>query len=115
MISDTEPTKVVLPDGQIKKALSHYKRVLADRERVLGRAHLETIAARGSLGSAYHAAGRMGSALQLYEQTRADYERVLGADHPDTLAYRANLAKRLLQGGPAERRDDAAPRYRRTL
>ena len=53
---------------------------------------LDTIAVRGSLGSAFHAAGRMGSALQLYEQTRADYERVLGTDHPNTLAYRANLA-----------------------
>ena len=59
---------------------------------MLGPDHLDTIAARGNLGSAYHTAGRMASALQFYEQACAGYERVLGADHPDTLARRANLA-----------------------
>ena len=81
-----------LAGGQIKEAISLYKRVLADREHVLGSDHLDTIAARGCLGSAYYAGGRMGSALQLYEQTCAGYERVLGADHPDALTYRLSLA-----------------------
>ena len=58
-----------LAEGRVKDALSQYKRVLADRERVLGRDHLDTIAARGNLGSAYHAAGRMASAVRLYEET----------------------------------------------
>ena len=66
--------------------------MLADRERVLGPDHLDTIAARGNLGSAYHSAGKMASAVQLYEQACDSYQRVLGPDHPDTLARCANLA-----------------------
>jgi len=68
-----------------------YKRVLAERERVLGPDHLDTIAARGSLGATYHSAGRMADALKLYEQTREGYVRVLGPDHPDTLSRSARL------------------------
>ena len=81
-----------MADDQIKDAINQYKRALADRERVFGPDHLDTMRARGNLAAAYHSAGRMASAMQLYEQTCADYERVLGADHPDTLARRANLA-----------------------
>jgi hypothetical protein len=59
---------------------------------VLGQEHLLTIAARGALGSAYHAAGKMAAAVRLAERTRAEYVKVLGPDHPDTLAACVNLA-----------------------
>ena len=42
-----------------------HKKLLADREKVLGPDHLDTIATRGSLGSAYHSAGNMASAVHL--------------------------------------------------
>jgi hypothetical protein len=72
--------------------VSHYKRLLGDREKVLGRGHPDTIATAADLSAAYRAAGRMPAALQFSEQCCADSERVLGPDHPDTLARMANLA-----------------------
>ena len=65
--------------------------LLADRERVLGPDHPDTLASRDNL-AAYQAAGRLGEAIPLHERTLADRERVLGPDHPDTLTTRNNLA-----------------------
>ena len=48
-----------LAEGKIKDAISHYKRVLSDREKVLGRDHPDTIATTANLAAAYQAAGRM--------------------------------------------------------
>ena len=64
---------------RVSDAISLYERALADRERVQGADHPDTIGVRGNLASAYHSAGRMASALDLYERTRADCQRVLGA------------------------------------
>ena len=59
--------------------------LLADRERMLGADHPDTLQTRNNLANAYQAAGRTAEAITLHEQTLADRERVLGADHPDTL------------------------------
>ena len=83
----------ISPTAGTRTPCPSYKRTLADRERVLGPDHLDTIAIRAALGSAYHSAGRMARAVQLHEETRAAYERVLGADHPDTLTSCVNLAR----------------------
>ncbi|NEC49805.1 tetratricopeptide repeat protein, partial [Actinospica acidiphila] len=69
------------------------ERVLADRERVLGADHPDTLRTRMDLAASYRGAGRMQEAVDLCEQVLADYERVLGTDHPDTLAARHNLAR----------------------
>ena len=69
-----------------------YEQVLAERERVLGADHPDTLTVRNNLAGAYYSVGRFGEAIELYEQVLAEYERVLGADHPDTLAVRNNLA-----------------------
>ena len=74
-----------LAEGKNKDAISHYKRVLSDREKVIGRNHPDTIATTANLAAAYQAAGRMPAAMQLSEQCCADSERVLGPDHADTL------------------------------
>ena len=66
--------------------------LLADRERVLGADHPDTLTTRNNLALAYWAAGRAAEAITLLEQTLADEERVLGADHPGTLTTRNNLA-----------------------
>ena len=76
----------------VKDAISHYKRALSDREKVLGRGHPDTLATTANLAAAYQAAGRMPSAMQLSEQCCADSERLLGPDHADTLGRMANLA-----------------------
>ena len=69
-----------------------YEQTLADRERVLGPDHPDTLASRNNLANAYQAAGRIDEAITLHEQTLAARERVLGPDHPDTLQSRNNLA-----------------------
>jgi Tetratricopeptide repeat len=66
--------------------------VLSDREKALGRAHLDTIATAASLSAAYEAVGRMPAATQLAERCCADSARILGPDHVDTQVRRLNLA-----------------------
>ena len=69
-----------------------HEQALADRERVLGPDHPDTLDSRDNLALAYQAAGRTDEAIPLHEQALAAYERVLGPDHPDTLTSRNNLA-----------------------
>jgi len=69
-----------------------YEQVLAERERVLGPDHPDTLTIRNNLAGAYYSVGRFGEAIELYEQVLADRVRVLGPDHPDTLTVRNNLA-----------------------
>jgi len=64
---------------------------LADRERVQGPDHPDTLAARRDLAGAYQSARKRSAALPLYKRTLADCERVLGHDHPLTRATRENL------------------------
>ena len=64
---------------------------MADRERVQGPDHPDTLAARGDLAAAYQSARKRSAALPLYERTLADCERVLGHDHPLTRATRENF------------------------
>ena len=78
--------------GDLGRAIPLYEQTLADRERVLGPDHPDTLASRNNLACAYQAAGDLGRAIPLFEQTLADRERVLGPDHPDTLTSRNNLA-----------------------
>ncbi|MEW1739757.1 tetratricopeptide repeat protein, partial [Nocardia beijingensis] len=78
--------------GLHASAQAHLEQALADRERVLGADHPDTLVSRNNLASVYKAAGRVVEAIPLYERTLADRERVLGADHPNTLGSRNNLA-----------------------
>ena len=55
----------LLAGGKTKQAVAGYKRVLADRAAVLGPDHLDTIATKASLASAYYTSGKMPSAVQL--------------------------------------------------
>jgi tetratricopeptide (TPR) repeat protein len=88
------------------------EQLLADRERLLGPDHLDTLASRNSLAIAYQAAGRLDEAIRLDEQTLAAYERVLGQDHPDTLSSRNNLAADYRDAG---RLDEAIRLHEQTL
>jgi Tetratricopeptide repeat len=73
--------------------------LIADRERVLGTDHPDTLTSRSDLANAYHGAGRNAEAIALDEQVLASFERVLGTDHPDTLASRSNLANGYREAG----------------
>ena len=82
-----------LASGRSKEAVAAYKRVVADRERVLGPDHLDTLTARNNLGAAYQETGKTAAAELACEQAWAGLERVLGPRHPDTLRSRAGLAQ----------------------
>ena len=86
------------------QAIEYGQGLAADRERVLGETHPDTLTSRNNLGYAYRAAGRLAEAIPLYERTLADRERVLGETHPSTLTSRNNLVAAYQDAG---RLDDA--------
>ena len=98
--------------GQSGRAAGYFQRALADRLRVLGADHPQTLGSRNNLAGAWQAAGDLGRAIPLYEQTLADSVRVLGADHPQTLGSRNNLAGAWQAAGDLGR---AIPLYEQTL
>ncbi|MFE3558344.1 FxSxx-COOH system tetratricopeptide repeat protein [Streptomyces sp. NPDC059193] len=98
--------------GQLTRAISHLRRALGDRVRVLGEDHPDTLGSRNNLAGVYYTAGDLGRAIPLYEQTLGDRVRVLGEDHPDTLTSRNNLAAAYKSAGDLGR---AIPLYEQTL
>ncbi|MDX2404591.1 FxSxx-COOH system tetratricopeptide repeat protein [Streptomyces microflavus] len=98
--------------GQLAHAITHIRRALTDRLRLLGSDHPSTLASRNNLAGVYRLAGDLVRAVPLYKQTLADRLRVLGADHPDTLISRNNLANAYRSAGDLER---AVPLYEQTL
>jgi tetratricopeptide (TPR) repeat protein len=89
--------------GQVTRAIAYLQRALADRRRILGDDHPDTLTCGHNLAKAYESAGDLGRAVPLFEQTLADLTRVLGSDHPDTLASRNNLAHAYRQAGSLRR------------
>ncbi len=85
--------------GRSGDAETLYRDLLADRLRVQGEDHLDTLATRYDLAAALGVQGRYGEAEQLYRQLLADDDRLRGPDHRETLAARSNLARVIgLQG-----------------
>ncbi|MFF1342053.1 FxSxx-COOH system tetratricopeptide repeat protein [Streptomyces sp. NPDC058290] len=98
--TDTEVTADLLNEavifrhsqGQSALAVQHAMRAVADRERLLGGDHPETLTSRNNLAGAYQDLGEFEQAISLFRQNAADSERVLGPDDPGTLTCRNNLA-----------------------
>ena len=89
--------------GRSGDAGTLYRDLLADRLRVQGDDHLDTLATRHDLAAALGVQGRYGEAEQLYRQLLADDDRLRGPEHRETLAARYNLARMIgLQGRYAE-------------
>ncbi len=109
--TDTETTAYLLNQagvflsnqGQAARAAGHLQRALADRQRLLGGDHPDTLTTRNNLAHAYRAAEDLGRAIPLFEQTLADRQRLLGGDHPDTLTTRNNLAGAYQDAGDLRR------------
>jgi len=78
--------------GDLQQGLVYLERALADRRRVLGDDHPDTLISMNNLASAYRSAGDLDRAIPLFEQALVRGRRVLGDDHPDTLALVNNLA-----------------------
>ncbi|GED86957.1 tetratricopeptide repeat protein [Streptomyces sp. 6-11-2] len=98
--------------GHTARTIPLYEATLAQRERVLGDTHPDTLNSRNNLASAYESAGDLERAIPLHEATLAQRERVLGDTHPDTLISRNNLASAYESAGDLER---AIPLYEATL
>ena len=85
--------------GRSGDAETIYRELLADRIRVQGQDHIDTLATRHDLAAALGVQGRYGDAEQLYRRLLADDDRLRGPDHRETLAARYNLARMIgLQG-----------------
>jgi CRP-like cAMP-binding protein/tetratricopeptide (TPR) repeat protein len=89
--------------GRSGDAETIYRELLADRLRVQGEGHIDTLTTRHDLAAALGVQGRYGEAEQLYRELLADDDRLRGPDHRETLAARHNLARMIgLQGRYAE-------------
>jgi hypothetical protein len=73
-------------------AIAAGEALAADRERMLGTDHPDTLKSRNNLATAHQDAGRTTEAIPLFERTLADRERVQGTDHPHTNIVRRSLA-----------------------
>jgi len=98
--------------GRAAEALPHFEAVLAERQRVLGIEHPNTLASMVNLSSAYRDIGRLEEAVKLAEEARRQAIASLTVEHPVTLAAMNNL---LATYSAAARFDDAAPIGAETL
>ncbi|MFF3787694.1 tetratricopeptide repeat protein, partial [Streptomyces sp. NPDC001933] len=78
--------------GDAAGAATRFEELLADRVRVLGPDHPDTLTTRHNLAYWRGQAGDAAGAATRFEELLADRVRVLGTDHPDTLTTRQNLA-----------------------
>ncbi|MER7582218.1 protein kinase [Kitasatospora sp. NPDC097691] len=92
-------------EGRHGEAAALLERVAADRARVLGADHPDTVNARHNHAYNLGEAGWLQEAAGLLEGVAADRARLLGRDHPHTLTARHNHAYYL---GEAGRRVEAA-------
>jgi CRP-like cAMP-binding protein len=89
--------------GRSGEAEALYRELLADRCRVQGDDHLDTLATRHDLAAAIGMQGRYSEAEELYRGLLDDDYRLLGPDQRDTLAARSSLARMIgLQGRYAD-------------
>jgi hypothetical protein len=102
----------VAPATPAVGTIEELEQALADRERVLGPDHPDTLETSHDLADAYLRADRLAEAIPLLERTYIDREEVLGLVHPDTLASRHDLAYAYLQ---TDRLAEAIPLLEKAL
>ena len=73
------------------EAIPLFEGVVADRRRVLGEDHPDTLTSRNNLAYAYQAAGRHHEAITLFKDTLEVCEEVLSPGHPLTTRVRKSL------------------------
>ncbi|MBQ1088963.1 serine/threonine-protein kinase [Streptomyces sp. B93] len=89
--------------GRWAEAGEMHRAVAAERERLLGADHPDTLASRYEVAFTLSRTGHPADALREYTHVAQVRARVLGADHPDTLAARQETAYALGQlGRPLE-------------
>ncbi|MEV5955002.1 serine/threonine-protein kinase [Streptomyces sp. NPDC051987] len=85
--------------GRWAEAGEVHRAVAAERTRLLGPDHPDTLASRYEIAFALSRTGSAADALREYTEVAAARERALGPDHPDTLAARQETAYVLGQLG----------------
>ncbi|MFF4899703.1 tetratricopeptide repeat protein [Streptomyces sp. NPDC001068] len=85
--------------GRWAEAGEVHRGVAAERARLLGADHPDTLASRYEIAFALSRTGRAADALHAYTEVTRAREGRLGADHPDTLAARQETAYVLGQLG----------------
>ncbi len=89
--------------GRWEEAGELHGEVAAERERLLGPDHPDTLAGRYEVAFTLSRTGRPADALRAYKNVAEARIRVLGPDHPDTLAARQEMGYVLAQlGRPAD-------------
>lgn len=78
--------------GRWTEAGEAHRAVAAERARLFGADHPDTLASRHDAAFALGRTGRAADALRAYKHVAEARIRVLGADHPDTLATRQEMA-----------------------
>jgi tetratricopeptide (TPR) repeat protein len=81
--------------GQYAEAIPIAQRLLAIREKTLGRDHPNVATPLNNLAVLYRNQGRYADAEPLYQRSLAIYEKVLGRDHPNVALSLYNLAGRM--------------------
>ena len=94
------------------QALVEHRRVLSDRERVLGARHIATLNSLTEVGFTLNQLNRLDEARAVYDRLLPALEEVLGAGHWRTLQARANRGLLLEKLGEPER---AAAEFRLAL
>ncbi len=104
--------------GQAGPALSWWRELAADSERILGPAHPDTLAAGDQLAAALLAAGQAAEAVTWFGWLRSSRASMLGPDHPATLAAQVSLGRALTAAGQPGQAlaalDEAVARSERT-
>ncbi|MFE1462736.1 tetratricopeptide repeat protein [Streptomyces nigra] len=85
--------------GRWTEAREVHRTVTAERERLLGPDHPDTLASRYELAFALSRTGRAADALREYKHVARARSLALGPDHPETLAARQEMAYVLGQLG----------------
>ncbi|MFH8705425.1 serine/threonine-protein kinase [Streptomyces rubrogriseus] len=98
--------------GRWEEAGRAHRAVAAERERLLGPDHPDTLASRYEAAFALGRTGRAADALRAYKGVAQARIRTLGADHADTLAVRQEMAYTL---GRLGRHTDAHQVYTSVL
>ncbi|MFD0167337.1 tetratricopeptide repeat protein [Streptomyces decoyicus] len=88
--------------GRWEEAGEAHRALAAERERLLGPDHPDTLTSRLEAGHAASRLGRSFEAHQIYAEVLAGRERALGPDHPDSLSCRHHVALNLGRLGRLE-------------
>jgi tetratricopeptide (TPR) repeat protein len=107
---------VVLDDeGRWPEAKKIYEQVLADKRRVLGPEHVDTLSAMNNLAVLLNRHGDSSAALVLLDEAYEAYRAVLGPENLETLRVQINLGQYAFLLGLRDRRPDLLKRSENVL